>query len=400
MKSFDVVVVGAGPAGGQCARLLAKSGYHVLLVEKAIDFLKNNFSSAGTPLATLEDFELPDYIVGSFWQKIVIVTTNLHEEWEASQPLGAVLDFAKLREFLANEVKTYGGEVWMGYRYVNHIQQGEQTVVYLKSSSENNEIAISTKVLVDATGPSRSVMYEKKSDQPFFLSATGSEYLIEIEKKYYHNYANALTFFLGHKWIPKGYSWVFPMETNKLKIGAGYLNTEHQIVRHTDGLKYYIELIINNHIQTDSYKIIDIHGSTLKYSQGLKDIYYKNSLIAIGDAVSTVNFLGGEGIRYAMQSAEIAVKYIQKYLNHEILSFKDYQKEMHKVFYKKWKLTEIIGRKKYLQDNDILIDETIKSLRTLSLEDIVDILFYYKFSKLYKKSWRRIWKMLVYSLWR
>jgi flavin-dependent dehydrogenase len=400
MKSFDVVVVGAGPAGGQCARLLAKGGYNVLLVEKAIDFLKNNFSSAGTPLETLEHFELPDYIVGSFWQKIVIVTTNLHEEWEASQPLGAVLDFAKLREFLANEVKTHGGEVWMGYRYVNHIEQGEQTVVYLKSSSEHNEIAISTKVLVDATGPARSVMYEKKSDQPFFLSATGSEYLIEVEKNYYHNYANSLTFFLGHKWIPKGYSWVFPMETNKLKVGAGYLNTEHQIVKHTDGLKYYIELIINNHINNHTYKILDIHGSTLKYSQGLKDIYYKNHLIAIGDAVSTVNFLGGEGIRYAMQSAEIAVKYIQKYLNYEILSFKDYSKEMHKVFYKKWKLTEIIGRKKYLQDNDILIDETIKSLKTLNLEDIVDILFYYKFSKLYKKSWKRIWKMLIYYLWR
>ena len=77
MKSFDVVVVGAGPAGGQCARLLAKSGNKVLLVEQHEDFYKNDFSSAATPLETLEKFDLPEEVVGTFWKKIVIVTTNL-----------------------------------------------------------------------------------------------------------------------------------------------------------------------------------------------------------------------------------------------------------------------------------------------------------------------------------
>jgi flavin-dependent dehydrogenase len=394
MKSFDVVVVGAGPAGGHCARLLARAGQKVLLIERSENFSKNSFSSAGTPLETLNKFELPDEVVGSLWQKIIIVTTNLHESWESHKPLGAVLDFSKFREFLANEVRSNGGEVWMGCRYIKYSHNEEKTLVSLKPKSGEEEITVCTKVLVDATGPSRAVMYEKGSDKPHFLSGTGIEYLIEVEAEDYNNHSNALTFFLGHKWMPKGYSWIFPMEKNLLKVGAGWLNSEHQIIKRTEHLKHYIELIIKEYIKPRGYKIIDIHGSTLKYNKDLKDIYYKDNLIAIGDAVSTVNFLGGEGIRHAMQSGEIAFKYIQKYLKNEIVDFKGYDREMHKEFYTKWKLSETLGMKKYLQDSDELIDKAVIYLRSMNIEDIVDILFYYKFGKLYKGFRGRILKKL------
>lgn len=394
MKSFDVVVVGAGPAGGHCARLLARAGQKVLLIERSENFSRNSFSSAGTPWETLNKFELPDEVVGSFWQKIIIVTTNLQETWESHQTLGAVLDFSKLREFLANEVRSKEGEVWMGCRYIKYSQKNEQTLVTLKPKAEEEEIIVGTKVLVDATGPSRAVMYEKGSDKPPFLSGTGIEYLIEVEAEDYNNHSHALTFFLGHKWMPKGYSWIFPMERNLLKVGAGWLNSEHQIIKRTEPLKYYIELIINEYIKPRSYNVIDIHGSTLKYSRDLKDIYYKDNLIAIGDAVSTVNFLGGEGIRHAMQSAEIAFNYIQKYLKNEVGDFKDYDREMHKEFYTKWKLSETLGMKKYLQDSDELIDRAVIYLRSMNIEDLVDILFYYKFGKLYKGFKGRILKKI------
>jgi len=54
MQEFDVVVIGAGPAGGQTARSLAKKGVKVLLVEKYKDFSLNNFSSAGTLLFSVQ----------------------------------------------------------------------------------------------------------------------------------------------------------------------------------------------------------------------------------------------------------------------------------------------------------------------------------------------------------
>ena len=384
MKNFDVVVVGAGPAGCHCAKLLAKSGYSVLLAEQHEDFYQNDFSSAGTPIETLEQFDLPEDIVGSFWHKLVIVTTNITQTWEAPKTLGAVLSFAKLRGFLAHEVESLGGEVGMGYRYIKYAQKDGKSIIKFKRRGVDEPITVSTKVLVDATGPLRAVMYAKENEKPAFLQGTGIEYLIEVAEEDYNKYSNSLIFFLGHKWIPRGYSWIFPMEKNRLKVGAGYLKLEHQLVKRTEPLRYYIELIIKNYIKTNEYKIIDVHGSTLKYSSGLNDVYYKDNIIAIGDAVSTVNFLGGEGIRHAMYSAEIAFKHIENYLINPTTDFSAYQKDMQKHFAPKWNISEKMGIQRYLIDSDAKIDKGIAYLSRLSAQDMVDVLFFYKFEKLSK----------------
>jgi len=382
--NFDVVVVGAGPAGCHCARVLAKSGYSVLLAEQHEDFYQNDFSSAGTPIETLKQFGLPEEIVGSFWHKLVVVTTNITRTWESQKTLGAVLSFAKLREFLAQEVTSFGGKVGMGYRYANYTQKYGKTQVEFKQRGVEQPITVSTKVLVDATGPLRAVMYNKESEKPEFLQGTGIEYLIEVSEEVYNKYANSLIFFLGHKWIPRGYSWIFPMEKNRLKVGAGYLKVEHQLVKRTESIRYYIELLIKDYIKTQDYKIIDIHGSTLKYSSGLNDLYYKDNIIAIGDAVSTVNFLGGEGIRHAMYSAEIACKHIESYLINPATDFSKYQKEMHQHFAPKWNISEKMGIQRYLIDSDEKIDRGIAYLSGLSAQDMVDVLFHYKFDRLSK----------------
>jgi len=63
---YDVVIVGAGPAGGQAARNLSKKGHKVLLVEKYKDFGENDFSSAVMTLEPLKEFDLPNTIIGSY----------------------------------------------------------------------------------------------------------------------------------------------------------------------------------------------------------------------------------------------------------------------------------------------------------------------------------------------
>ncbi len=382
MQQFDVVVVGGGPAGGHCARSLSKAGRKVLLVERHQNFDINSFSSAGTPLETLSQYNLPESIVGSYWHKFIVVTSSKTGHWEAQKPLGAVLDFGKLRAFLASDIRQNGGAVWMGCRYITHAKDNGETRVTLKHGDDT--IQVSTKVLVDATGPFRSVIYDKNIPKPEFLTGTGIEYLIEVDDVDYQRYADTLTFFLGYKWMPKGYSWIFPMEPNRLKVGAGIINAEHHFIKRTKPLKHYIHLILDEYMQVGRYNLVEVHGSTLKYSRGLQDIYYRDNIIAIGDAVSTVNFLGGEGIRHAMHASEIASHHIQNYLDGNVSSFKDYQTEMHKVFLRTWNLSEKFGMKKYLQDCDAIVDKVVTYLQPMSLEDVVDILFYYRFEKVSK----------------
>jgi flavin-dependent dehydrogenase len=388
MKRFDVVIIGAGPAGGQCARKLTQAGQQVLLVEQHETFSKNDFSSAATPLETLEKFNLPETVVGSFWQNLVIITTNVNQKWQSPTPLGAVLDFAKLRGFLATEVTNQGGEVWMGYRYIKHFQENQNTIVELKQRSTGKIISVETQVLVDGTGPTRAVMYAKKAPQPNYLTGTGIEYLIELSQNDYQKYSQDLIFFLGHRWMPRGYSWIFPMGNNRLKVGSAQLNRSHEWVNQTQTLRSYLELLLTDYLTEIPYKIINHHGGMLKYSSGLEDIYYQDNIIAIGDAVSMVNMLGGEGIRHGMENANIAAGYIQDYLSGKITNFAEYRQEIKQTYTQTWNWSEQMGLSKYLQYSDQSIDKGVYYLKDLSLEDMMAILFDYDFKRLYKAGFK------------
>ncbi|HEY9866765.1 MAG TPA: NAD(P)/FAD-dependent oxidoreductase [Candidatus Obscuribacterales bacterium] len=405
MKRFDVVIIGAGPAGGQCARQLTQAGQQVLLVEQHETFSKNDFSSAATPLETLEKFHLPETVVGSFWQNLVIVTTNVNQKWQSPTPLGAVFDFAKLREFLATEVINHGGEVWMGYRYLRHFKENQNTIVELKKRSTGEIILVETQVLVEATGPTRAVMYTKKAPQPNYLTGTGIEYLIELSETDYQKYSQSLIFFLGHRWMPRGYSWIFPMGNNRLKVGSAQLNCSHEWVNQTQTLRSYVELLLTDYLTEIPYKIINHHGGMLKYSSGLEDIYYQDNIIAIGDAVSMVNMLGGEGIRHGMQNANIAAGYIQDYLAGKINNFAGYRQEIKQTYTQTWNWSEQMGLTKYLQYSDQSIDKGVYYLKDLSSEDIMAILFDYDFKRLYKAGFKylgykisKIWARLKLKL--
>ena len=102
-KKIDVIIIGAGPAGGQCARDLAAAGKDVLLVEKALSFSANNFSTAGAPTEILNTFALPEEVVATRWNDIMFRSTTIEKRWSSPEPQGVVIDFEKLRTFLAQD---------------------------------------------------------------------------------------------------------------------------------------------------------------------------------------------------------------------------------------------------------------------------------------------------------
>ncbi len=75
---------------------------------------------------------------------------------------------------------------------------------------------------------------------------------------------------------------------------------------------------------------------------------------------------------------------ILKVINGDSSDFKSYQKEMYKIFYKKWIISEKLGLKKYLLDSDSVVDRSITYLKFLNIDEIMDLLFNYKFAKFSK----------------
>jgi len=82
-----------------------------------------------------------------------------------------------------------------------------------------------------------------------------------------------------------------------------------------------------------------------------------------------------------MKGAEIACQYMEEYLQGKSSSFAPYQQRMQEYFQPKWNLSDRLSRKVYLEYSDVRIDQGVSYLKYLATQDIIDILFYYKFEK-------------------
>lgn len=384
IKEYDVIVIGGGPAGGQAARELTAKGYKVLLTERHVNFEKNNFSSAGMTLDPLTEFDIPESVVGAYWKDLEIQCSENLNTWKGDSVKGCVLDFGRLRQFLADEVVKNGGDVLNGHTYLKKELTDDGVVATFKVSSEKKEVKYKAKILVDGTGPTRKVMYDSLEDLPMMVCGGGVEYLIEVDQNTYDRYKESLFFFLGDKWAYKGYSWIFPMENRILKVGAGKLYIDiKDDDRFEMSMKKLTEKIIKEYIKIDDYRLIDVHGGTLKYSPSIQDTFYKDKVVAVGDAVSTVNPLGGEGIRYAMQNARLASKYIEEYLETGKENFKSYRKKWRNKHLLKWQISEASCRRVYGTYTDEQIERRVSYIyQTTDIDSLIQILFNFKFNKI------------------
>ncbi len=400
INEYDVVIIGGGPGGGQCARELSQKGYKIALVERYKSFKENNFSSAGMTLLPLKEFDIPESVIGNYWRNLIVQCSNKEFVWKGDCNKGVTLDFGRLRQFLADETIKNGGEVLMGHRYVKKTVYADYAIVDLKNSETDQTIQLKAKLIVDATGPARRVMYDSKSELPELVYGIGLEHLIEVPQEVYDKVKDSYIFFLGEKWARNGYSWIFPMENRLLKVGSGKIhfeNTNEEDANKTS--KQLIDQVIKDYLHTTDYTLIDVHGGTLKYSPSLKDIYYKNRVVAIGDAVSSVNPLGGEGIRFAMKNAEFAVPYIEQFIKEGSADFKSYRKKWRKKHLLKWQISEVSSGKMYGRYGDKKIEERFRFYHLCTdIDGAIDNFFHFNFVQLMKKIVQVYYYKTLYKL--
>ena len=385
MNQYDVIIVGAGPAGGQCARTLSALGKKVLLVERNKDFSVNNFSSAGAPLEIMEAFNLPANIVGTSWNRLAIHSSFNQAVWTSSKWMGVVLDFMKLRAFLAEDMVKNGGTLKLGHSYHSHKVHKNHIQVEFKDLDLHESQQYETKILVDATGSEKQILAKSNGTQQFSsFPATGIEYLVETSSKDYEKYSHALSIFMGLKWMPQGYAWIFPMAPNQLKIGVGRYFQNDTFVPYNKSYRHYLDNLIQETLQDSNHRVIDKHGKTIIYTYGHKDPYYSGNIVAIGDAVSSINPLAFEGIRHAMHCSNIAAEHINDRLEGKCATFAGYPSDMQQYYGIKWRISEWLMKIMYRQADDHKIDSMLKAFESFSFEEMMALAFHYKPSKALK----------------
>ena len=176
--------------------------------------------------------------------------------------------------------------------------------------------------------------------------------------------------------MPQGYAWIFPMAKNQLKVGVIRYFQDQQIIPHEPSYKFYLQQLLN---QCGSYKILDKHGKTISYAKRQKDCRSKGPVIAIGDAISSVNPLGWEGIRHAMASGRLAAQAIHDYLRGKTNHFASYEKGMSHYFGYKWLWSEWMTSYLFKTKSDSRIDRAVRSFGLMNNKQIMRVIFDYQF---------------------
>ena len=148
-------------------------------------------------------------------------------------------------------------------------------------------------------------------------------------------------------------------------------------------------IIIKEYIKSENYKLLDVHGGILRYSEGLKDQFYHNKVVAVGDAVSAINPRGGEGIRYAMPSADLACEYMHDYLTTGNENFEKYRKKWRKQKLFKWRLSEVSARRMYSKYTDQQVENRIQFFhKNFGIDMLIQSLFNFKYNQMLLRTFQ------------
>ena len=402
-------MVGAGPSGGELARRLAQSGVDVVLVDRLSHLAQAAFSSAALPLAALDRFGLPEQLVAARWRgwQLVGPGTFKREEgsqgrhWMAAEPLGAVLDFGALRQWLASQAQGWGAELQLGWRAVECGPQtstasplmGSKMTTILRGS-DGQRRTITSDWVVDASGESRALLGEGASRQDPLVTGVGVEWLLQLPGDQASIWSDRLTFFLGSFWVQQGYGWIFPMAHNQLKVGVCRLIDPR---RCQPPLTAELAKVLQAaDLQTAT--VLDRHGGRIRSSVRRREPHQKGRLIGLGDVVSTANLLGGEGIRHALTSSRVLAPLLQEALQSPSQAeriLERYPRQLRQALGWRWSLSGRLARRTWLGLSNAKADQRLErllnGLQTKRAEDLSALLFDYRFERYGLKALPYLW---------
>lgn len=305
---YDVIVAGAGPAGGQCARDLARRGHDVVVLETESEDefpAQSNKSTAGTFPSMMSAFGIPDDVVMNYTDNVVLESPNDH--YTRYHP-GAVLEFADFKNFLVEDGREMGAEYRFDAR-VNRPIMEDGEIVGVRYGGDQE---VYGDIVIDATGPAAPLAKKLGvSDLQRENQAIGVEWEMEgidVDHDDHADLTDAMMLRLDHEIAPGGYSWIFHTGEDTAKVGLCYIQNQAHRDYAKDGMG--IDDYLQHWLDTDP-RFADAERIDGKQHRGSAHIQMPTGMstdnfMAIGDTVPTIDPLWGEGIHTCMKSGRAA----------------------------------------------------------------------------------------------
>jgi len=350
MEVYDLIIVGAGPAGLSLARELADSNLKILLIDKkrnAHDILYNSSGSFIDP----KEYELPSYLVKPIG-KLRFHSKNETLEVEAK---GYIINRVELLKFLEKQAKKNKKLKTCYESTIEKIIIRNNRIEEIRYVQGNNIFNASAKIFADCSGNWGILKNKLGAKSQVFNTSLGIEYIVPVKKD-----VDAADFFLG-KQFEGGYGWIFPQDPRTVLVGYGTF-----CKKNFPGIEDKIRGMWNIDIVSERCDLpfIERRVALLKTGKPSRRLV-KENCVFIGDAALQANPLLGEGVRFSMEASRIASKWIKKALAARCLKLLDnYSSEWNKKNRAKYKLAWFLQRiLNRISKNDVKIDKLLRSLK-------------------------------------
>ena len=300
MKSeYDIIVVGAGPAGSMAASHAAEEGAKVLLLEKRRDIGNPVRCAEGVGEKGLKEFFNPD----PSWalhniRSYRLIAPNLNRAVIKNNESGYVLNRKVFDYMLAETAARKGAEVMTG-TYVTGIITDNDFVTGVQAEYMGKRCSVKSKIVIGADGVESRIgrWCGIKTNLPLRDIETCVQVTI-ISRKIDREYCD---FYFGKEVAPGGYAWVFPKGEHFANVGLGISG----IYSGKKAPVQYLNEFIKKHFPDAS--ILTRVAGGVPCAKPMKKIV-ANGLMLTGDAAHQANPITGGGIINAMKAGRIAGK--------------------------------------------------------------------------------------------
>ena len=362
-EKYDVVVIGAGPAGSSAAYEAAKRGLKVLLIEKRAEVGSPIRCAEGVGKEGLEDLGIKpksEWIANEVKGARIYAPSGDYITLEASMAgseVGYVLHRDKFDQYLAKMAVDAGSELYTRAMAIGLKREDSEIVVRIRHFGNLYEVR--TPIVIGADGFEslvgewagiRTRLDPKDINVTFEYRITGA--------KFDPNYTE---FYIGNEVAPGGYVWIFPKSEKEANVGIGVLLS--RVDSEKKRPKYLLDKFLKEHPKYRG-KIIAVISGAVSVSKPLEPSYTDNVML-VGDAARMIDPLTGGGIIHAIISGraagETAAKAIEKG-DYSKRSLKEYEARWKPKIYEKL-LRNYLAKEIFVKVSDDVFNKIVDALK-------------------------------------
>jgi geranylgeranyl reductase family protein len=307
--TYDVVVVGAGPAGSTVAKYLAEKGLRVVLIDKA-EFPREKPCGGGLPTRVQKRFPYIKPFIDSVSYGSITYSSSLRYKLDLIREKPLLLNV--LRKDFDNGLVTLAvkaGATFLSGKEVVDVSIKQNNASVLLDDGQT----IETEVVIGCDG-TRSVVAEKtnlsKKLEILCIALVQEQSLTPKQLDKYFTKKRLVHLFIKAQGIA-GYGWMFPKK-NRVNIGIGEFQSAIPKSKPKTPLKETYEAFIGvlkeKGLLPEDFPVENLKGAVLPIFP--LENTYGDRVVLCGDAAGFINPITGEGIYYAMVSGQIAATVI------------------------------------------------------------------------------------------